>query len=107
MQGGMALAGTVEHAFEKEMEQQQLQMERSRPPKEDSLWLRQGEENRFVNRNQALAESFLRNVQSGRFYDGTDAVKQAPVPEFYINAKEKLFNSWSGTVDEENNDADQ
>jgi hypothetical protein len=107
MQGGMALAGTVEYALEKEMEQQLLQMERSRPPKEDSLWLRQGEENRFVNRNQALAESFLRNVQSGRFYDGTDAVKQAPVPEFYINAKEKLFNSWSGTVDEENNDADE
>ena len=40
-----------------------------------------------------MAESFLRNIQSGRFSDGKDAVRQAPVPQVYLDAKEKL-NSW-------------
>jgi hypothetical protein len=80
-----------------------MQMERSRPPKEEPLWLRHGEENRLVNKKDALADAFLRNISSGRFSDGRDAVRQAPVPKIYLEAKERL-NSWIASTDDENED---
>jgi len=105
MHSGMGLAGMSEyHELEKELKQRQLQMERSRPPKEEPLWLRQGDEQRFVNRRELLADSFARNIQLGRFKDGSDAVKQAPVPKVYSDAKEK-WNSWVDDGDE--NDASE
>ena len=82
---------------------QKRQMERSRPPKEEPLWLRHGEENRLVNKKDALADAFLRNISSGRFSDGKDAVRQAPVPKIYLEAKERL-NSWIASTDDENED---
>mmetsp|Transcript_4721 Transcript_4721/g.8395 ORF Transcript_4721/g.8395 Transcript_4721/m.8395 type:complete len:577 (+) Transcript_4721:2-1732(+) len=94
------LARTQEYELEKEMKRRQLQIQRSRPPKEEPLWLRQGEEHRFVNRREALAEVFRRNIQLGQFKDGSDAVRQAPVPKVYLDAKEK-WKEWTGTEDEE------
>lgn len=82
---------------EKEIELQQLQIDRSRPPKEEPLWMRQGEEQRFVNKRDAMDYNFYRNIQQGKFNDGTDAVKQAPVPQAYLEAKEQL-KSWTGTA---------
>ncbi len=80
-----------------------MQMERSRPPKEEPLWLRHGEENRLVNQKDALADAFLRNISSGRFSDGRDAVRQAPVPKIYLEAKQRL-NSWIASTDDEKED---
>jgi hypothetical protein len=67
---------------EREIELRQLEIDRSRPSKEEPLWIRQGEEHRFVNKRESVADTFYRNIQKGRFSDGTDAVKQAPVPQF-------------------------
>ena len=89
------LARTQEYEPEKEMKQRQLQIQRSRPPKEEPLWLRHGEEHRFVNRREVLAEVFHRNIQ-----DGSDAARQAPVPKVYLDAKEK-WKEWTGTEDKE------
>ena len=52
------------------------QIEQSRPPKEEPLWLRHGEEHCLVNTKNALADAFLRNISSGRFSDVRDAVRQ-------------------------------
>ena len=49
-----------------------------------------------MNKKDALADLFLRNIQSGRFSDGKDAVRQAPTPQVYVDAKEK-WNSWTAT----------
>ncbi|KAL7537394.1 hypothetical protein ACHAXR_008866 [Thalassiosira sp. AJA248-18] len=105
MQGGTSLAGTAERALEKAMEQRRIQIERSRPPKEEPLWVRQGEEHRFVSKRDTMADAFLRNIQAGRFKDGSDAVRQAPVPQSYLDAKEK-WNSWTG-ADIEKEDAEE
>ncbi len=80
-----------------------MQTERSRPPKEEPLWLRHGEEHRLVNKKNALADAFLRNISSGRFSDGRNAVRQAPVPKIYLDAKERL-NSWIAGADDEKED---
>ncbi len=82
-----------------------MQLNRSRPPKEEPLWLRQGEEHRFTNKRDLLADAFIRNIQAGRFKDGSDAVRQAPVPKVYLDAKEK-WNSWTAGADgeKENNE---
>jgi len=105
MQGG-TIPGTTEHNLEMEREARQLQNERSRPPKEEPLWLRQGEEQRFVNRKEAMADAFLRNMLLGQFSDGTSAVKQAPVPRVVKGAKEQ-WKAWTGDADgnEEENDS--
>lgn len=50
-----------------------LQQERSRPPKEDPIWLRQTEEWRFVNKKEAMANEFIANMLSGQFSDGSEA----------------------------------
>ena len=97
MQGGMALAGPEDYDFQQEMENRN----RSRPPKEEPLWLRQGDEKRFQNSRDAMTEAFLANIQSGRFSDGRDALRQAPVPQVYLDAKEKL-NSWASGSNAEN-----
>lgn len=83
-----------------------IQQERSRPPKEDPLWLRQTEEYRFVNKKDVMANDFISNMISGQFSDGSDAVKQAPVPKMYLDAKEKL-SSWAADDAEEEDDGDE
>ena len=87
--------GATTTSIEKEMEMRQLQIDRSRPPKEEPLWIRKGEEQKFVNYRETMDHSFYHNIQQGKFIDGTDAVKQAPVPEAYLEAKEQ-FKSWAG-----------
>ena len=86
---------------EKELELRQLLVDRGRPSKEEPLWIRQGEEHRFVNKREAMADNFYRNIQKGRFSDGTDAVKQAPVPQVYLDAKEQV-KSWTGGSSSQN-----
>ena len=83
-------SGSEEENFEREMEMRQLQLDRSRPPKEDQLWLRRGDENRFVNAQDARANEFIKNMVNGRFADGSDAVSQAPTPEIYLDAMGKI-----------------
>ena len=94
MQGG-AEANFGEYAQEKEREWKRVQSERSRPPKEEPLWLRQGEEHRFVSWKEEMADSFLRNMLLGQFNDGSEAVKQAPVPQVLVDAREQ-WKSWTG-----------
>ncbi len=92
--------GATTTNIEKEMELRQVQMDRSRPSKEEPLWMRKSEEQRYVNYREAMDQSFYRNIQQGKFSDGTDAVKQAPVPQAYLEAKEQL-KSWTGTSSHE------
>ncbi|KAL7482268.1 hypothetical protein ACHAW6_007937 [Cyclotella cf. meneghiniana] len=88
----------AEHSYDR------LQQERSRPPKEDPLWLRQEDERRFVNKREASADSFMRNMLLGQFSDGSEAVQQAPVPQLYLDAKQRL-RSW--TVDDREEETEQ
>lgn len=78
----------------------QLQQERSRPSKEDPLWLRQTEEYRYINKKESMANEFIANMLSGQFSDGSEAVKQAPVPKIYLDAKERI-RSWTAGDDDE------
>ena len=44
----------------------------ARPSKEDSIWMYQGEEDRFVSAQQKQMNMFLNNIKQGRFSDGSD-----------------------------------
>ncbi|KAL3770755.1 hypothetical protein ACHAWU_009662 [Discostella pseudostelligera] len=103
----MSLAGTERYSIgTTERERRRMQLERSRPPKEEPLWMRHGDEHRFVSKRDVMVDSFLRNIQSGRFSDGSDALKQAPVPKFYVDAKEK-WNTWNDGADNETDDVEE
>jgi hypothetical protein len=54
----------------------------ARPPKEEIIWLRKDEESKTSAVNEMLAEQFMQNIRRGVFSDGTEAVKQAPSPNF-------------------------
>ena len=103
MQILMNLADQEEVELQMDAGRHKMQMERSRPPKEEPLWLRHGEENRLVNKKTALADAFLRSISSGRFSDGKDAVVQAPPSKIYMQAKETL-NSWIVSSDNKEED---
>jgi len=60
----------------------------ARPPKEEPLWMRKGEAMKAQSMNDRLAAMFMQNIKQGHFSDGSDAVKQAPVPKAYADAKE-------------------
>jgi hypothetical protein len=60
----------------------------ARPPKEEPLWMRKDEAMKAQSMNDRLAEMFMQNIMQGNFSDGSDAVKQAPVPQSYTDAKE-------------------
>jgi hypothetical protein len=60
----------------------------ARPPKEEPLWMRKGEAMKAQSMNDRLAAMFMQNIKQGQFSDGSDAVKQAPVPKGYADAKE-------------------
>lgn len=62
----------------------------SRPPKEDPLWFRRNESGRTMSMNEKMSDIFTQNIKRGQFYDGNDAVKQAPTPEFVLNAREEI-----------------
>ncbi|EJK49965.1 hypothetical protein THAOC_31103 [Thalassiosira oceanica] len=83
-------SGSEDEEFEREMEMRQLQLDRSRPSKEDQLWLRQGDENRYVSAQDSKTNAFIKNMVLGRFADGSDAVSSAPTPEIYIGAMDKI-----------------
>ena len=103
MQILMNLADQEDVELQMDAERRKMQMERSRPPKEEPLWLRHGEEHKLVNKKTALVDAFLRNISSGRFSDGKDAVVQAPPSKIYLQAKEKL-NSWIASSDNKEDD---
>jgi hypothetical protein len=56
---------------------------------------------RFTNRKEAESSAFIRNMQAGQFSDGSEALKQAPVPQVYIDAKEQLRLWATDSGDEE------
>lgn len=62
----------------------------SRPPKEEPIWLRRNEVFRTTSMNDKMTDMFSFNLKRGQFYDGNDAVKQAPVPEFVSNARDEM-----------------
>jgi hypothetical protein len=68
---------------------------RARPPKEEPLWLRRGDAYRGVSVQELMAESFLHNMRSGKFADGSDAVQQAKVPKVLQDASRTL-RQWMG-----------
>jgi hypothetical protein len=82
-------------------EAMQLQQERSRPSKEDPLWLRQAEEFRYVNKRESMANEFISNMLAGQFSDGSEAVKQAPMPKIYLDAKERIRSWTASDIDED------
>jgi hypothetical protein len=59
----------------------------ARPPKEEPLWMRQGEMSHTQSTNEKLSAIFMHNMKHGHFSDGSDAVKQAPVPQIVKDAK--------------------
>lgn len=54
----------------------------ARPPKEEQLWMRKGEMAQTQSTNDKLANIFVHNMKHGHFSDGSDAVKQAPIPQW-------------------------
>jgi len=70
---------------------------RSRPAKEEALWLREGDAASKISMNDVLTDVFLMQVRRGRFSDGSDSVKQAPTPKMVEKAKALLFGSDVGT----------
>jgi len=77
---------------------------RSRPPKEEPIWLRRGESNKTVSMNDTLADVFRLNVHRGRFSDGSDAVVQAPVPRVIQDARKRFFDFKSGSSPDKDQD---
>jgi hypothetical protein len=74
---------------------QKRQMEQLRPPKEEPLWIRHREEHRLLNSKNALTNAFLRNISSGRFSDGRDAVRQTSSENVPGNEGEiELIDYW-------------
>jgi hypothetical protein len=57
----------------------------ARPPKEEMIWLRKDEVSKTSAVNEKLSEQFMQNIRKGVFNDGTEAVKQAPPPDFFGN----------------------
>ena len=72
----------------------------ARPPKEEPLWMRKDEAMKAKSMNDRLAEMFMQNIMQGHFRDGSDAVKQAPVPKAYTDAKEWINGKNSGINEE-------
>lgn len=107
MQIWMNLANPEDLEVQNEAGRRKLQIERSRPPKEEPLWARHGEENRTVNMKSALADNFLRNMYAGRFSDGKEAVQRAPVPKLYLEAKDRLKSWITGSEHELSEDEDR
>lgn len=70
----------------------------SRPPKEEPLWLRKNEAMRTISFSEKMTDMFAYNLRRGQFFDGNDAVKQAPTPKFIVNAREEL-GRWSSSDD--------
>ena len=72
--------------------------QRSRPSKEEPLWLRRGDAQRNTSQADLLADIFLRNISKGKFADGSDALKQAPVPKSVQDAKHTI-SQWMNSDD--------
>jgi len=70
----------------------------ARPPKEEPLWKRKSEANKSLSVSDVLSDMFMQNIRKGQFMDGTDAVKQAPTPAIFHNAKE-VFGTWTSAKD--------
>ena len=59
----------------------------ARPPKEEPLWKRKSEANKSLSVSDVLSDMFMQNIRKGQFSDGTDAVKQAPTPAIFQDAR--------------------
>jgi len=74
----------------------------ARPSKEEPLWKRQSETTKSTSVSDMMSAMFMQNIMKGQFSDGSDAVKQAPVPVIFQDAKE-VFNDWTSTNDNKDN----
>ncbi|KAL7539061.1 hypothetical protein ACHAWF_006288 [Thalassiosira exigua] len=102
---GAAGWSAVEEVADSLGESERRSAERSRPFKEEPLWLRPDDERRGVNVRDEATSAFLRDMRRGTFRDGRDAVKQAPAPRAYVDAR-KWWRSWSGGDVEDGGDGD-
>jgi len=68
----------------------------ARPPKEEPLWKRKSEANKSLSVSDVLSDMFMQNIRKGQFSDGTDAVKQAPTPAIFQDAR-GVFDDWTST----------
>ena len=55
--------------------------------------------------SEKMSDLFAYNLKRGQFYDGNDPVKQAPTPEFVVNAREEL-EKWVIGDDNESDESD-
>jgi len=62
----------------------------SRPLKEDLIWMRKGEHNRMTSTQDFQTDIFLRNIRSGRFFDGSDPVASREMQLPYFLTKDFL-----------------
>ena len=68
----------------------------SRPAKEEAVWSRRNETFRFTSMNEKMSDIFVANMKKGQFFDGHDAVKQAPTPGIILNTAEEI-ERWIGS----------
>jgi hypothetical protein len=101
--GPLSLDNSEEDLDEDEEELYESNRIISRPPKEEPLWLRKSDATKTVSLSDKMADMFAYNLKRGQFYDGNDAVKQAPKPEFVVNAREG-FERWVGDSETDDND---
>jgi len=74
--------------------------ERSRPPREDPLWLYQSEQHRSYAVKDVLKDLFLANIRRGQFADGSNAVTPPPMPQTFQNAANTVKSLFSDEVGE-------
>jgi len=77
----------------------------ARPPKEEPLWKRKSEANKSLSVSDVLSDMFMQNIRKGQFSDGTDAVKQAPTPAIFQDARE-VFDDWTSTNNSKEKESD-
>jgi len=70
--------------------------QRARPSNEEPLWLRRGDARRSTSQADLLADLIARNISKGKFADGSDALRQAPVPKSVQSAQETISKWMDG-----------
>ena len=83
--------------------------ERSRPQKEDPLWLYQSEQHKSMSVKDVMGNIFIQNLKRGKFSDGSDAFNAPPLPKSIQNVARTVKQWTNNEIVEETdtNDEDQ
>jgi len=98
--------GVDTSSFEQQKARELQSNFRSRPPKEEPLWLRRGDVERYKSMSDSMADAFIQNMRKGKLADGSDAFKHAPTPQVVQNAKELVRQWTSSEVDDKDDDGE-